>query len=254
MAVKKLRSGGRIVGTMARMIRNPAIAQIAKNAGLDFIMVDMEHGAYSIETFSNVAQVARSVGLGIFVRVPELSKGYISRIMDAGAEGVMVPGIRTPGEVEDLVRWSRYTPIGKRGLGVPSGHTGYGGMDADSAPFMEKQNELTIAIAQIETVEAIENIDNIASVHGVDVLLIGPNDLSISLGVPGDIMGDVMHTAIALVVDAAKKHGKVFAMHSGGGLLDRWESIGMQMIMNSLDISILESGFSSIVKKYRRPQ
>ncbi len=251
MAVKKLRCGDRIIGTMVRTIRNPAVAQIAKNAGLDFMMVDMEHGAYSIETFSDMAQVARSIGLGIFVRVPELSKGYISRIMDAGAEGVMVPGIRTHHEVEDLINWSRYTTTGNRGLGVPSGHTGYGGIQGGSAVFMAKENEQTIAIAQIETKEAIENIDNIASVEGLDVLLIGPNDLSVSLGVPGELMGDEMNTAITRVVDAAKKHGKIFAMHSGDTLLDRWESSGMNMIMNNLDINILESGFSRIVEKYR---
>ncbi len=108
---------------------------IAKNAGLDFVMVDMEHGAYSIETFSDMAQVARSIGLGVFVRVPELSKGYISRIMDAGAEGVMVPGIRTHHEVKDLINWSRYTPTGHRGFGVSSGHTGYGGIQGDLVPY-----------------------------------------------------------------------------------------------------------------------
>jgi 2-keto-3-deoxy-L-rhamnonate aldolase RhmA len=254
MAVKKLRSGGRIVGTMVRMIRNPAVAQIAKNTGLDFVMIDMEHGAYSIETFSDMAQVARSIGLGIFVRVPELSKGYISRIMDAGAEGVMVPGIRTHHEVKDLINWSRYTPTGTRGLGVPSGHTGYGGMQGDPAAFMAKENDSTIAIAQIETKEAVDNINNIASLAGLDVLLIGPNDLSVSLGVPGKIMGNEMHTAITKVADAAKNHGKIFAMHSGDALLERWESNGLKMIMSSLDISILEAGFSGIVKKYKNQE
>lgn len=250
MSVEKLRGGNRIVGVMARMIRNPALAQIAKNGGLDFIMLDMEHGAYSIETFSDIAQMARSVGLGIFVRVPELSKGYVSRIMDAGADGVMVPGIRTAGEVEDLVNWSRYAPLGKRGLGTPSGHTGFGGMGSDAATFMVRQNNLTLAIAQIETKEAINNIEEIAAVKGVDVLLIGPNDLSISLGVPGEIMGETMQRAIAKVADAAAQNGKVFAMHSGDALLDKWQSRGMQMVMNSLDISILDSTFASIAQKY----
>lgn len=251
MGVKNLREGKRIVGTMIRMVRNPAIAQIAYHAGLDFIMLDLEHGPYSIETVSDIAKVARSIGLGIFARVPELAKGYISRIMDAGIEGVMVPMVSTSEEAKKLVKWSRYAPIGNRGLGSTGGLTDFAGMGSDAATFMKHQNELTLAIAQIETAEAIDNIDAIASVEGIDVLLIGPNDLAISLGVPGDIMGELNQKAIGKVADAAEKHHKIFAIHGNDALLEKWDS-RMKMVMSSLDISILQSGFSSIVKKYKR--
>ncbi len=103
MVVRKLREGNRIVGTMVRMVRNPAIAQIAYHAGLDFIMFDLEHSPHSIETVSDVAKVARSIGLGMFAQVPELAKGYVSRLMDAGTEGIMVPMISTPEEAQQLV-------------------------------------------------------------------------------------------------------------------------------------------------------
>jgi 4-hydroxy-2-oxoheptanedioate aldolase len=251
MAVKKLREGNRIVGTMVRMVRNPAIAQIAYHAGLDFIMLDLEHGPYSIETVSDITKVARSIGLGIFARAPELSKGYVSRLMDAGIEGIMVPMISTPEEAQKLVKWSRYTPIGNRGLGSNGELTDFAGMGGDAPTFMKRQNELTLAIAQIETAEAIKNIDAIAAVEGIDVLLIGPNDLAISLGIPGDIMGEMNQTAIGKVADAAEKHHKVFAIHGNDALLEKWDS-RMKMVMNTLDINILQNGFSSIVKKYQK--
>jgi len=251
MAVKKIREGNRIVGTMVRMVRNPAITQIAYHAGLDFIMLDLEHGPYSIETVSDVAKVARSIGLGIFARVPELAKGYVSRLMDAGIEGIMVPMISTPEEAKQLVKWSRYAPIGNRGLGSNGELTDFAGMGGDAPGFMKRQNELTLAIAQIETAEAIQNIDEIAAVEGIDVLLIGPNDLAISLGIPGDIMGEVNQTAIGKVADAAEKYHKVFAIHGKDALLEKWGP-RMQMVMSTLDINILQNGFSSIANKYRK--
>ena len=251
MNVRDLREGKKIVGTMVRMIRNSSVAQIASAADLDFIMFDMEHGTYSIETFADIAKVAKSIGLGIFVRVPELSRGYVSRIMDAGADGVMVPMISSGEEAQALANWAKYSPIGNRGFGSSCVQNSYGNIGVDTITFMKNRNEETLAIAQIETKEAIDNIDAIAEVKGIDVLLIGPNDLAISLGVPGDVMGGAVQAAIEKVVIAAEKNGKVFAMHSGDALLDKWVPRGMKMIMNSLDISVLQSGFSSIAKKYK---
>ena len=251
MAVQKLRENQRIVGTMVRMVRNPAVAQIAKAAGLDFIMFDMEHGPYSIETVSDIAKVARSSGIGIFARVPELAKGYVSRLMDAGVQGIMVPMVSNPEEAQKLVDWSRYAPVGKRGLGSNGELTDFAGMGSDALSFMADQNRKTLAIAQIETAEAIEKIDAIAAVEGIDVLLIGPNDLAISLGVPGETMGEVTQAAIGKVADAAEKHGKVFAIHAGDGMLEKWDS-RMQMVMNTLDIDVLKNGFASIAKKYQK--
>jgi 4-hydroxy-2-oxoheptanedioate aldolase len=250
MAVEELREGKKIVGTMVRMLRNPAIAQIAKHAGLDFIMFDMEHGPLSIESFSDVAKVARSVGLGIFVRIPELSKGYVSRLMDAGADGIMCPMLSTEEEAKTLVKYARYAPTGSRGFGSNGVFTSFGGVKTDVPTFMKEQNRATLAIAQIETKEAVENIDKIAAVEGIDVLLIGPNDLAISLGVPGDTMCETTQAAIAKIVAAAKKHNKFFALHAGGALFDKWLP-EMDIVMNDLDINILSNGFAAIAKKVK---
>ncbi|GAB4372152.1 MAG: hypothetical protein Kow009_08230 [Spirochaetales bacterium] len=248
MAVLELREGKKIVGTMVRMIRNPAVAQIAKHAGLDFIMIDMEHGPLSIESFSDIAKVARSVGLGIFVRIPELSKGYVSRLMDAGADGIMCPMLSTEEEARTLVKYSRYAPIGNRGFGSNGVFNSFAGVKTDVPTFMAEQNRATLVIAQIETREAVENIEKIAAVEGIDALLIGPNDLAISLGYPGDTMGEANQAAIAKVVTAARKYHKYFAMHAGGALLDKWLP-EMDFVMNDLDINILRNGFAAIAKK-----
>jgi 4-hydroxy-2-oxoheptanedioate aldolase len=252
MAVQKLREGARVVGTMVRMVRNPAIAAVAHNAGLDFIMLDLEHGPYSMETVEDVFKVGRVRGLGCFVRVPELAKGYVSRALDCGATGVMVPMLESVEQARLLVHWAKYPPLGGRGFGGMGGHTDFVGIAPAQTPaFMAKANVDTITIAQIETAQAIQNVDTIASVPGIDALLIGPNDLAISVGCPGDLLGDTLDISIAKVAEAAKKHGKIFGMHGPDGLTDRWLPRGLTLVMSSQDTNILAAGMKAISQKYK---
>ena len=249
-AIERVRSSERIIGTMVRMVRNPSLASIAKAAGLDFIMLDMEHGSYSLETVEDIARVARLCGLGIFARVPSLDRAYVSRVMDAGVQGVMVPMISSAEEAKKFVGWARYEPIGNRGLSSNGGLTDYQGMRMDAPSFMARQNSMTLAIAQIETKESIDCIDEIAAVDGIDVLLIGPNDLSISLGLPGKILDPLVLEAIEKVAASAEKHNKLFSIHGNDALLALWKD-RMQMVMTSLDIEVMTQGFSALAKKYK---
>jgi 2-keto-3-deoxy-L-rhamnonate aldolase RhmA len=237
---------------MVRMIQNPAVAVVADNAGMDFIMLDLEHGPYTMETVSDVFKVGRALGIGCFVRVPELAKGYVSRALDCGATGVMVPMLESVEQAKLLVRWSKFAPLGGRGFGGAGGHSNYLGVTPDATPaFMAKANVDTIAIAQIETAPAIENIDAIAAVPGIDALLIGPNDLAISMGCAGDLLGEALDQAIGKVAAAAKKHGKIFGMHGPDPLTDRWVSKGLTLLMSQLDTNILTAGFKAICQKYK---
>ena len=249
-AVERLRNGEKIVGTMIRMLRNPAVVPLAKFGNLDFIMLDLEHGAYTTENAEDIANIARAANVGIFARVPELSKSSVSRLMDAGVQGVMVPMISSAEEARKLVNWSRYAPVGNRGLGSNGPITEYRGVQTDTPTFMKEQNEETLVIAQIENVEALEEIDEIAAVEGIDVLLVGPNDLSISLGVPGELLGPEVTEAIGKIADAAEKHNKIFSIHAGDSVLEVWKD-RMRMVMNSMDINVIGQGFAEIAKKYK---
>jgi 2-keto-3-deoxy-L-rhamnonate aldolase RhmA len=244
--VERLKNGEKIRGTLVRMIRNPAVVMTAKAAGLDFLLFDMEHGPYSIETLSDISIAGRTAGVGIFVRVPNLDKSYISRSMDAGVEGIMVPMINTPAQAKSFVDLARYMPIGDRGLGSNGGLSDYAGMGGKTAvEFMAEQNRKTLTIAQIETAEAIANVEDIAAVDGIDVLLVGPNDLSISLGIPGEMMSEKLHAAIEKAVTAAEKNQKFFSLYGPLTLLQKWKG-RMRMLMRSMDIDILTKGFASL--------
>jgi 2-keto-3-deoxy-L-rhamnonate aldolase RhmA len=252
MDTKKLKAGGRAVGTMVRMVRNPATAWMAREAGLDFIMLDLEHGSFNLESVEDIFKVGRAIGLGCLVRVPELSKGYVSRILDAGATGVMVPMLETPEEAALLVHWSKYIPLGNRGYGGVGAHTNFKAVKAaDTYAFMAQANAENLAIAQIETALAIKNIDAIAATAGLDALLVGPNDLAISLGCSGDLMGPTVNEAIGRVAAAAKRQGKVFGIHGPDELLARWIPEGCNLVMSNLDANILLAGMKAISERYR---
>lgn len=240
----KILSGQKVYGSMIRLQRNPAISFFAKNAGLDFLLYDCEHGAYTFENLHDIIVTGNAMGFDSFVRVAELSKDWISRILDAGATGIMVPMTETAAQAKEIVKWAKFTPIGDRGYGSGLAHSNYmgGGKHTD---VMKTQNDRVVVIAQIETKLGVENAEAIAATEGIDVLLIGPNDLSISLGIPGDLMNPIELEAIAKVAAACKKNGKAFGLHAGPKMHEAFKA-EEQFRMLSTDLDILAAGFKDI--------
>lgn len=247
---EKLRGGRAVCGTMLRITRNPAIVPIAKGAGLDFVMVDMEHGACSFENLSDLATVARAEELGLMVRVPELSRGTVSRALDCGADAVMVPMVESVEQARQLAQWGKYPPIGKRGLSSMGAHTRYRRI-SDPSEAMAAGNRDTLTIAQMETATAAQVADEIAAIEGIDALLVGPNDLAVSLGCPGDLYGDAENTAIEAIAGAAAEAGKILGMHAGPELLGRWAGHGLRILMNSIDIAAYSKALEAVATETR---
>ncbi len=243
--IEKLRAGKPVFGTMIRLIRSPAIAPMARHAGMDLIMLDMEHGPYTFETLSDTALAAKALGLGIMVRVPELARSYVSRALDCGVDGVMVPMIETAEQAQLLAGWAKFPPHGKRGLGSSGGHTMYA-KPTDTAGFVTGADRQTIAIAQVETITGANNAAAIAAVPGIDALVVGPNDLAMSLNLPGQLSGPQQDQAIQRIADAARAHGKIFGMHAGTAFLKRWASQNMTLLINSMDMDVLAAGLAQL--------
>ena len=240
---EKMQNGGKIAGTMIRIVRNPALMVLAKNAGLDFVMYDCEHGSIDFETLHDAFLLANALGLGGFVRVPAGTKDYISRVLDSGATGVMVPMIETAEQAMQLAKYSKYQPIGGRGFSAGGAHTCY--QSGAHSKIMEEHNAKVITIAQIETKTAVENVYSIAEAEGIDALLIGPNDLSISLGIPGDLMNPIELEAITKVAAACKRHNKIFGIHGSADLLGKFAP-DLQLCMSSGDSDLLMAGFRGV--------
>jgi 2-keto-3-deoxy-L-rhamnonate aldolase RhmA len=172
----------------------------------------------------------------------------VSRALDSGAAGVMVPMIQTKEEAEMLAAWAKYPFVGSRGLSARGAHTGYE-RQKDIKHFMARENEATLCIAQIETGRAVENIDDIARVEGIDALLIGPNDLALSLGCPGEFMASVVMDAIERVAAAAAENDKIFGMHADRHLISKWLPYGLRLIMSSTDVDLLFKGMETLAKE-----
>lgn len=247
---RALKSGEAVIGTMANEVKSPGLALMCAAAGFDFLFIDTEHGTYSLAQTGALIQMCRQVGIVPLVRVPDLAYHLIARVLDAGAMGVMVPRIETEKQVEAMVSYMRYPPLGVRGSGG-GGRTEYGLAGGSTAELVERLNNETLIVAQIERKAAIENIEAIAAVPGLDVCLIGPVDLSISLGVPGELDHPLVQDAIQKVVDACASRGIASGGHLSAKVLEHWWRRGMRMLMCNSDIGILRAGCRETVAQLK---
>jgi 2-keto-3-deoxy-L-rhamnonate aldolase RhmA len=174
----------------------------------------------------------------------------MARVLDAGAMGIMVPRIETKEQVEELIANTHYPPVGERGCSVPKGHNNF--LPQDLWEFTEQSNRETMIILQIERKKAVENIEELITVEGVDAVVLGPNDLCLSMGVREKDSLKALEPEIQTVLDAALKHNVPCGIHIGNlDWLIEWQKRGMQIITYSNDIVFLRNGARSGITKLR---
>ena len=247
---QSLKDGRTVVGTMVVEMRTAEIARMLGASGFDFIFVDMEHSSYSLETLTDIVLAAKFVGLVCLARIGDPQYHLIARTLDAGAQGLMIPRVETEETVTSILKFAKYPPWGERGFGVRSIVSNYEDMSVSDR--MVEQNEDTMVILQIERKKAIEDIEELVSVKGVDAAIIGPQDLSISLGHPGDHHHPKFIEAVKKVVDACERCGVTSGIHTANmeDLLF-WAARGMRMLTFSSDGALLQSAASRAVSEIR---
>lgn len=203
-----LKSGKTVVGT-AGSVFEPNMAMLA-DAGFDFILFDTQHSPVEVKQYNAALQAMRGMKAAPIVRVSANRADLICFALDIGARGIIVPMVNTKEEAEAMVRACRYSPLGDRSN---AGMRGEWGETKDYRDYLDTVNEELLIIPMIETQQAIDNIDEILSVDGIDVLLIGPSDLSIELGVPLDYPSDTYQAGLDIIAAACKKHGVVPGMY-----------------------------------------
>ncbi len=203
---KKLRDRGTAFGTMVFEFSTTGIARIAAAAGAEFVIFDMEHTGWSIETIRTLLATASGGDLVPMVRVPATEYHFLARVLDAGARGVMVPMVESAEQARRIVQATKYPPVGRRGAGFGMAHDDY--QPGDALAKMRSANEETLLIAQIETAAGVENVDAIAAVEGIDVLWIGHNDLTNSMGIAMQFEHPRYREALGRVLAAGGKHNK----------------------------------------------
>jgi 2-keto-3-deoxy-L-rhamnonate aldolase RhmA len=203
---RALAGGGTAFGTMVFEFGTPGIGRASAAAGADFVIFDQEHTGWSTDTVRNLLAAARAADLAAFVRVPATEYHLLAPVLDAGAQGLMVPMVEDADQAARIVRAAKYPPEGRRGAGFGLAHDDYA--PGDILAKMRSANEEWLLIAQIETAGGVENVDRIADVEGIDVLWIGHFDLTNSLGIPGRFDHPEYLGAVERVLAACRRTGK----------------------------------------------
>lgn len=198
--------GGTAIGTMVFEFNSPGIGRIAAQAGAEFVVFDMEHSGWGIDTIRMLLATTRAADTVPIVRVPATQYHLLSGPLDSGAMGLMIPMVESEDQARLIVNSAKYPPVGGRGSAFTLAHDDYEG--GDIVAKMASANEETLLIAQIETAAGVESADAIAAVEGIDVLWIGHFDLSASLGIPGQFEHPAYLRAVDRVLDACQRHGK----------------------------------------------
>lgn len=235
-----LQRGETVLGTMLTEVRSPVIAQVLKNSGFDFVIIDNEHGPFNQETIADISRMCQLLGVTPIVRVPDLLYPHLCVSLDSAAQAIMLPRITNPDQVRTAVDMMKYPPMGSRGNAMMRSHSKF--LVGDIPQFIEDMNDATMLVAQIEDKGALETVDEIASIDGVDALFIGPNDLAISLGIPGQFTSPILMDAHQKVIEAGKKHNVAVAIqvpNAEAGI--RWKKEGIQMISVTSEIGFLQN-------------
>ena len=198
-----VRSGTPTLGTFIGSA-SPIAAEVCAAAGVDWVLLDLEHGAGGEEQVRDVVPAAGSYGVPTVVRVESAARIRMGRVLDAGAAGIMLPRMNTVEEVAEAVRHLRYPPAGDRGVATYNRACRFG-LDVGA---LDRAAEEVLGIVQIESARAVDEVAKIAAIDGVDVLFVGPRDLSHDLGVPGDLTAPAYRVALDQVHAAAYHHGK----------------------------------------------
>jgi 2-keto-3-deoxy-L-rhamnonate aldolase RhmA len=247
---ERLLKGEMALGTIISEVRNPNIAYMLAQCGFDFFIIDNEHGAYNVETITNMVAAARGAGISVIVRIPEITRENILKPLDSGASGLLVPMVNTADEAKEIIQHAKYPPMGKRGAALRRPHNLYKKVNA--ADYLKQANENTFIAVQAETTESIKNINEIAAVEGVDCIFVGPFDLSISLGIPGQINHSLEIEAIEKIAGACKEHNKIAGiLMFDQNLLTQWIKKDFRFAVYSSDITMLADAASNAVKELK---
>ncbi len=247
---QRLRNGELVLGTFVSEVRNPNIAHLLARAGFDFFVLDNEHGSFSDETVSDLIAGVRGAGIEVVVRICEIRREAILKPLDAGAAGLLVPQVNTAEEAAEVVRHAKYPPQGQRGAALRRPHSRYGRVDA--AAYLQQANEDTLIVVQAESRQAIANVDAIAAVEGVDGVFAGPFDLSVDLGIPGQIDHPDEIAAIDAMIAACRRHEKAAGtLMFDAAALRPWIAKGMRFVAYSSDVTLLADAATKAVAELK---
>ncbi len=226
---EKLAKGEVVYGCGLQVYRAPEIPRAFAAAGFDYVFIDMEHGSFNLETAHDMIIACKLAGITPIVRVGEVQYTLCARLLDQGAQGIILPRVEDPRALEEALSWFRFPPLGIRGFGINPTMVDY---EARSMPeIIDHQNRETLSVVQFETVCAVERADELLSLKGLNVVMIGPADLSISLGIPGQFDNPLLIRTVDKVIEKCNAHGVVPGIQTRSiAMAKMWAERGMRFV------------------------
>ncbi|WP_175879818.1 HpcH/HpaI aldolase/citrate lyase family protein [Mycobacterium sp. IS-2888] len=246
-----LRGEGLVLCLALLNSRTPDVPAVAAACGYDAVYVDLEHTPTSLETAQMLCVSALGAGISGLVRVPSHDPSVIARVLDAGAVGVIVPHINSREEAEAVVAAARFPPIGHRSISGPNAVSGY---QPRTAPqLVELLEQRTVVAVMIETPEAVEAAESIASLDGIDMILVGPSDLTAEMGIHGQYENYHFQSAVESVAAACRSHGVALGMAGIKSLelLNRFVGLGLRFISAGTDVGMMTEAATSRAQALR---
>ena len=242
------KSGGIALGTLVKSI-DPVHTEVLSQTGFDFLWYDLEHSDKSVEIFANLARAARVGDVDLLARPGRWEYMRMGRLLEAGAQGILYPRCESAEEAREVVKWSKFHPMGERGFDGGSADNNYGQYPAEG--YTKQANENTWITAQIESPKALENVSEIASVDGIDCIFFGPGDYSVLTERPGDVKGketlEAARTIAKKTIAAGKAFGTLaFDMDHAKYMKD----LGAQLLVHGADIVFYKKAYSEILDAY----
>jgi len=232
-------------GTWATLVHHPRFMKLLAVTGLDFVIIEMEHSDFTIGEVATLCLVAREAGIVPIVRPAGLQPHDYTRPLDAGAMGLLLPNIETAVQLESILEVTKFYPRGKRILNLRGPHTDYLRLTQPLAQIAE-MNTHTITVAMIESQRGMDNLDAICAVNGLDAIMVGPDDLSQDLGVPGDMQHPRLVAALEQVIATCDKHGVPWGFSAQDrAAAQKWIARGIRWMPFANDVNALFNTFST---------
>jgi 2-keto-3-deoxy-L-rhamnonate aldolase RhmA len=247
---KALKEGKLQVGCPFAQLRSPAVGTILGKAGMDWCYLDAEHGPFDFGMLQDLCRASIAAGMAPIVRVADVQYALIARTLDCGAMGILLPRVESPEILARAASWTFYPPVGIRGYGLTQHNVDY---EPVSIPqIIQHTNDNTMLVFQIETVAALEARDELCAVPGVDAVMVGPADLSISLGVAGQFEHPKLIDAIEKIIESCRKHRIAAGIHIRSLELAKfWRDRGMRFVSTGGDALFLFEKAAETAKALR---
>jgi 2-keto-3-deoxy-L-rhamnonate aldolase RhmA len=246
-----LKEGRALVGVTTQHVTTAWLARLWKQSGADFVYVEYEHGFMNEADLANFVLACRMNGLPVVAKVPECSRTHVAKLLECGVIGIQLPWTESREQIDRLVSYVKFPPIGIRAAAVGMGNCDYN-LQTTGRELIETGNRETVVLAHVETRRGIENLDAILANPHVDILFLGMYDLSISYGQPGDFRHPEVAAAVETAIAAAKRHKKTAGMYvPDAKAAEPWLAKGMRFFETASEVDMIDAGARNVVRQFR---